>query len=234
MSLVVSEKTLELNVGENIINRIRQLGGVFQRTFIYGFNMRYEGRIGLDCAINLPTNGMFLLAFQFKRFNPQRSRMNIWTFEINNNKARDQHLKLLVTSHFLGFDGVYYAFPLINSQNIHSISPDFLNNTCFVRVADFPAYTFNFTTHMVFLNTKCNITRIMSTNSGNINSFKFSDILKLLMKEEFKVALEKLNRKVITKEELKRFLKEKGIDENIIREFLARNWRFKIKFGLFI
>lgn len=74
----------------------------------------------------------------------------------------------------------------------------------------------------------------MSTNSGNTNSFKFSDILKLLMKEEFKVDLEKLNRKVITKEELKRFLKEKEIDENIIREFLARNWRFKIKFGLFI
>lgn len=231
----ISEKTLELNINENLINEIRRLGSTFSRAFIYGFSLRYEGRWGLDSAINLPGTTGFLMAIQYKKHIPWRSKFvkNIWVFEINNNRNRDQHLKLLVASIVLGHDNIYYAFPLISSSNIHIISPHFLNRIYFVRVIDFPPHTFNFTTHLVYIREHQKQAEVMSREKKTVPLLDAEDLLKRIKFKDVRLHNVKEIKRKISREELKQLLKERGVEEKVIEEFLSRNWKHMFTSGFF-
>ncbi|MCD6348010.1 MAG: hypothetical protein J7L91_00085 [Candidatus Korarchaeota archaeon] len=233
----VPEKTLELNVNENLINRIRQLGRSFEQAFLYGFTLRYEARWGLDSSIKLPSNVGFLLALQYKKFVPERSdlRKGVWAFEINNNRGRDQHLKLLVSSYFLGEDAVYYAFPMLDREKMYSSSPHFLERTCFARVADFPSRTFNYTTHIVFVKESYGYASVMSEDAGEVRLVSSEGLLeRVKFVDVRRKYVEELSNKKINREDLEEFLKKKDIDREVIRDFLSRNWKQYFSSGIFV
>jgi len=213
-----------------LIRLLRNISPAFRRAFIYGFTLRYEGVRGLDSSIELPT-GSFLIALQFKKFKPEQTNIlnRIWAFEINNNDRRDQHLKLLISAYLLGTNNVYYAFPLIDSSIIRRISPNFLNRTCFARIIDFPAQTFNNKTHLVYIQEPCRCIRIRS-EKGVIKLLSAEELLDRVRKGIIKpLPVEELSKKRINKEELEDFLRKKDVNEWIIREFLSRNWRQMLK-----
>ncbi|MGB9760841.1 MAG: hypothetical protein ACPLZG_13510 [Thermoproteota archaeon] len=87
---MISEKSLELNVTENLLRELRKYKQ-FNNAFSYGFTLRQEVAIGLDISINLPSQAR-VFGLQFKK--PISCKYNqIYRFKINNNIRRDQHLK---------------------------------------------------------------------------------------------------------------------------------------------
>ena len=173
----ISEKSLEMNVNENIVVAIRRWGGVFSRAFIYGFTLRAEARHGFDSSINLPGTASFLFALQYKK--PISKSGNIYRFLINSDKRRQQHILLWISS--LRYRNVWYAFPLIiDSLELSRSSPNFLQRTCFVRVQDFPPHTFDRNKHLVEIDTNRFIGRVFSSEEEKLPIYTGENFLKTI------------------------------------------------------
>lgn len=132
LSRSISEKTLELNVIANMLEDERKR---FQRASAYGFSLQYEARTGLDSTIDVNIPGRpTIVAFQFKK--PYEMQDGEYTFEINNNRQRNQHNILRLFAVRVGRQGhfsVFYAFPCFVDMTELSInSPNFLRQTRFL------------------------------------------------------------------------------------------------------
>ena len=173
----ISEKSLEMNVNENIVVAIRQWGGVFSRAFIYGFTLRAEAYHGFDSSINLPGTASFLFALQYKK--PISESGNIYRFLINSDKRRQQHILLWISS--LRYRNVWYVFPLIiDSLELSRSSPNFLQRTCFVRVQDFPSHTFDRNMHLVEIDANRLIGRVFSSEEEKLPIYTGEGFLKTI------------------------------------------------------
>ena len=173
----ISEKSLEMNVNENIVVAIRRWGGVFSRAFIYGFTLRGETRHGFDSSINLPGTASFLFALQYKK--PISKSVNTYRFLINSDKRKRQHILLLISS--ILYRNVWYAFPLIiDSSELSRNSPNFLQRTCFVRVEDFPPHTFDRNVHLVEIDANRLIGRVFSSEEEKLPIYTGENFLKTI------------------------------------------------------
>ena len=99
----VEEKTLEMNVCENIINTIRSADPLFRSAYWRGVTLRLKRRVGLDVKLETGARAPFILmGLQFRRpvekgyDNMRREEYHL--FKINNNRANDQHLILWIPS----------------------------------------------------------------------------------------------------------------------------------------
>ena len=137
----VSEKTLELNVSENIITILRRMGSQFSRAYLYGFTVHEESRTGLDISIKIVpfyNVNYSITGFQFKRPISLIAR-NKYKFLIN---VKSQHLKLFIHAiqiyiNTQKYPQIYYALPCICQKNeLNSIVPMFLTRTWFIHILD--------------------------------------------------------------------------------------------------
>ena len=98
---LVNEKTLELNITHE--------GMVRARIGVIGFTQQQESHIGAD--VLYPCNRPFIIQFKAAK----RGIDNLAaTFQINNNKWRNQHRALAAIANS-GVCEAYYAFPLVVS-----------------------------------------------------------------------------------------------------------------------
>jgi len=206
MKMIISEKSLELNICGNIINVLRKNLN-FRKVFLYGYTLRAEHRTGLDVSINLPNNKLFLLGLQFKK--PIKKYGNYtYVFPINNNSKRDQHIMLFISS--LIFDDIYYSFPaFIDTVELSNYSPNFLLRTFFIHIKDFPPHTFDRQQHTVIIDIKRGTAVVHSEEYEISKVYKFEDIY-----ERLRVKAEK--RELLSVEHLK----DKKLSKNYIREKL--------------
>lgn len=124
----VSEKSLELNVGSELLHLLRSRWGM-PKTYLRGLTQREESQEGVDFFARLP-RATRVYAFQFKapkgRFEAEPYRFTI---------QRRQHDKLsALASGSPG--GVYYVLPFyISHAKLRTEVPNLLQDTWFLRVA---------------------------------------------------------------------------------------------------
>lgn len=153
--MLVSEKTLELNVSANILQDIRDL---YPNAFLQGFALHHEALNGLDVSVSVP-NANIGLGLQFKK--PTSMRNGVYKFSINNNCNRDQHEILygmaeLFTILLGRIPPIYYAFPTIMKDEIPRITPNFYSNTYLISPLEFPTSIIDGHIHYVKINTRNN------------------------------------------------------------------------------
>lgn len=130
-----NEKTLELNVSSNMLDRIRVN---HPNAFLYGYTMQYEEpRNGLDTSLNLPGNHR-LFSFQFKK--PKKQEGDVFWFKFNDSTHNLQHNIMHVTAAATApLSTVFYALPAYyEMDNFEDNSPNFLQQTFFIDVMDTP------------------------------------------------------------------------------------------------
>jgi DNA-binding transcriptional MerR regulator len=219
---MISEKSLELNVSENIINRIRNLKGIYSRAFLYGFTSKQESVHGPDLSIKipLPLKSKFLFALQYKA--PRKKLNNKYIFKINNNRKYNQHIRLLITSLFFNDNSVYYAFPLfINTDELSQHSPNFLSRTYFVKIIDFPPCTFDRRKHTVEIDLQSGKAYVSSPVRHEIKIYDANEFFKELENRWNKLEdASKIMEKKLTEENIIDKLKEKGFQQEDIKRIL--------------
>jgi hypothetical protein len=130
-----NEKTLELNVSSNMLDRIRV---DHPNAFLYGYTMQYEEpRNGLDTSLNLPGDHR-LFSFQFKK--PKKQRGGIFWFKFNDSTHNLQHNIMRITADAIApFSSVFYALPAYSNMNdFENDSPNFLPRTWLIDIQDTP------------------------------------------------------------------------------------------------
>ena len=132
----VSEKTLELNVGAEILEYFRKKLN-YEKAFLRGLTQKEESIEGVDIFVHIePNSDFFIIAFQFKApFRNEKENRNTpypYKFRIN----RKQHEKL----HRLAEDypnSVFYVFPYYSAhKKLYDSLPNLLADTWFLKVED--------------------------------------------------------------------------------------------------
>lgn len=224
MSLI-SEKSLEMNVNENLVNVIRQWGGLFSKAFIYGFTLREEKYRGLDSSINLPGNNRFLFALQYKK--PTNMNNNIYRFEINTN--RKQHVILRISS-FL-YKNVWYVFPLfIDTLELSQCSPNFLDRTCFINICDFPPYTFNSDIHVVEINSQNFSASVFSRNKMPIETYSGKEFLRKMREEIKPTTVKEIKSERLSWDKIYTELSKLGIKVTVLDEIREERGELRYRF----
>lgn len=121
-----------------MIEDLRRRG--WQHAYVIGYTVKQEGIHGLDVSIQVPPSTR-LLSLQFKK--PISRGPSFYTFILNNNKARDQHLRLLATGLMLAMIGkghaIFYALaPICDLAELQRSMPYLLEVTLFINVLDLP------------------------------------------------------------------------------------------------
>lgn len=126
--LRVSEKTLELNIGAEVLQLIRQFRGC-SRAFWIGMKQDQEARLGIDELIhNLPAGMHFALQFKAPRSKPPNTIPYRFTI---NDRQNDNLLRLAIARP----EAVHYIFPHYNTfTGMRSHSPTLLRDTWLLKV----------------------------------------------------------------------------------------------------
>lgn len=222
----VSEKALELNVNENLVNRIRQFGGIYSRAFIYGFTLREEARHGFDSSINLPFHTNFLFSLQYKK--PISRSNGRYRFMINTNGS--QHVLLLISSFLFG-ENIWYAFPLfIDPSELSQNSPDFLSRTYFVRITNFPENTFDGNIHVVEIDEQSGDGFVHSDEAKKIITVKGEEFLEKI--REFKtLKIEEIKAEKLSYEDVVARLEEFGVNGKILDKIREEKRKLFLRFS---
>ena len=225
----VSEKSLELNVNENLVNHVRKR---YPKAFIYGFTVRGEGLHGLDSSIEVAPGTKFYFGLQFKK--PQRKSGKKYIFMINNNRRRDQHAKLVLTALLLGPNRIFYAFPLYLTVNeLYQDSPNFLSKTRLVDVLSIKNIDNN--SHYVHIEhgTLEIEIRSQSLKIPSLPGEKFLEIIDKITPLDTQEIRRKIQK--ITIDDIRRLCKQHGIDFNALLRVLGnRRWISIIRSGYFV
>jgi hypothetical protein len=130
MSLIVSEKTLELNIGAEILQLIRQKHGC-HCAFWIGMKQDQEAGNGIDELISNVPSGMHL-ALQFKA--PRSLPRNATPYRFTINDRQNNNLLRLAT---IRQNAVFYVLPHYNTfTKMRSDSPALLTDTWLLRTWD--------------------------------------------------------------------------------------------------
>ena len=124
----ISEKSLELNVGAELLNHLRGPCGM-PKAYLRGLTQREENWQGVDFFAQIdPATRIF--AFQFKA--PRGSGDNVrYKFTLQ----REQHAKLHALAHTSN-DSVFYVLPFYAShEKLQQDVPNLLHDTWFLPVA---------------------------------------------------------------------------------------------------
>jgi len=127
--VIVSEKTLEVNVCSDLLGQIRRLPGC-SRAFWMGMKQKQEALNGIDELImNVPAG--VHLALQFKA--PRPTPPDGYPFYFTINERQHGHLHRLAMTRP---QAVHYVFPHYNTfTSMRMVSPDLLAQTYFLAVA---------------------------------------------------------------------------------------------------
>ena len=144
--LRVSEKTLELNVGAEILRVIRLFPGC-RGAFWIGMKQDQEARLGIDELIhNVPSGIHFALQFKAPRAEPPN--YTPYRFTIND-RQNNNLLRLAI----IRPQAVHYIFPHYNTfTKMRSDSPDLLRDSWLLNVYDLwnlPSSTNRLGTHTI-------------------------------------------------------------------------------------
>ena len=128
----VSEKTLELNVGAELLYEIRMNWG-FPRVYLRGLTQREEKQEGVDFFVQLSASAR-IFAFQFKApHGPVEGPPYKYTLN------HDQH-KLLHNLALLGKNAVYYVLPFyVTTAKLEKDVPSLVKDTWVADIATMPA-----------------------------------------------------------------------------------------------
>ncbi len=128
--VLVSEKTLEVNICSELLGRIRDLPGC-RRAFWISMKQRQEALNGIDELIHNVRTGVHL-ALQFKA--PRSWPPNGKPFYFTINERQHGHLHRLATTRP---KAVHYVFPHYNTfASMRRVSPALLSQTYFLSVAN--------------------------------------------------------------------------------------------------
>jgi len=130
---IANERTLELNI-------THQLLSLYSGSFAVGATQEFESKTGVDSGIR--TTPYRAILFQYKASNPRKGTDGVEAhFLINNNKRKDQHVKLhRLAERFR--NAAFYGFPLVVSDpyfqaNASSLIPV----TVFIGVDRLPRFS---------------------------------------------------------------------------------------------
>jgi hypothetical protein len=128
--LIVSEKTLELNIGAEILQLIRKKPGC-SRAFWIGMKQDQEASNGIDELISSVPTGMHL-ALQFK--SPRSLPRNAVPYRFTINDIQNNNLLRLAA---IRPNAVFYVLPHYNTfTKMRSDSPVLLKDTWLLRTRD--------------------------------------------------------------------------------------------------
>lgn len=128
----VSEKSLELNVGAELLNRMRCFWGM-RKAYLRGLTQREEHQEGVDFFAEMPSSTR-VFAFQFKAPKGQWGDRIPYRFTIQ----RKQHDKLSALASVCPA-GVFYVLPFyVLPVKLQCDLPHLLRDTWFLRVAGMP------------------------------------------------------------------------------------------------
>ena len=223
---VISEKSLEMNVSENIVNIVRRN---HPKAYIYGYSARIEGIHGLDCSINIPGH-LRITSFQFKKPNSRSDNNYKFTFNI-----RLQHLKIIALAiaikEVLNKDPhIYYALPCVcSSIDMESSSPRFIDKTLFVPVLHLKQYV-DASKHNIIVNINTRTFIIQSQKQGKGKALTFDELWKVVKKsiERNNVpTAEELRKLKVPFKKLRDMLIDNGIPEDVIDKLVNKlsMWR---------
>jgi len=222
MNNKISEKSLEINISENMLRELRNLSPEFHKLFIYGFTIKEESRTGLDISIRLDQNRNFLSAFQYKK--PISKSESSYRFYINNNSTRDQHVKLLIASDRAP-NRVFYVFPaIIDTCELYEASPDFLEYCYFVKPEDIRIFDNH--VHIVDINVRTGRASVFSKERQQVNTYRWEDVKGFLKKEKM-ITIKTL------RAEFKKFTFEMIMNKYQIKENIIKNPKLRLSTGFF-
>ena len=125
----VSEKSLELNVGAELLNALRCRWGM-RKAYLRGLTQREEHREGVDFFAKMPSSSR-ILAFQFKAPKGRWGERTPYRFTIQ----RRQHVKLSTLAANWP-NGVHYVLPFyVAPAKLQCDVPHLLRDTWFLPVA---------------------------------------------------------------------------------------------------
>lgn len=128
----VSEKSLELNVGAELLNVLRRRWGM-RKAYLRGLTQREEHQEGVDFFAEMPSSTR-IFAFQFKAPKGQRGDRTPYRFTIQ----RQQHDKLFALASRWP-DSVYYVLPFyVLPAKLQRDVPHLLQDTWFLPVEPMP------------------------------------------------------------------------------------------------
>jgi len=127
----VSEKSLELNVGAEILNLMRTAWGM-PKAYLRGLTQQEEKQEGVDCFAELPTHTK-IFAFQFKA---PRGAVDAAPYKY---KIQRQQHDLLYQLSQLGASGVFYVFPYyVTLAKLQQQVPNLMQDTWLLDIHQVP------------------------------------------------------------------------------------------------
>ncbi len=250
----IEEKTLEINICSNFLERIRLINPSFAKAYWRGLTLRLERHVGLDAVLETGSPDYFIiLGVQFKRaINKNydvRYGENYYIFEINNNPANDQHIILWIISHLLHETFprkimlIGYSFPMfIDHPEFAQYSPNFLQKTIFIDAMYFPINKLDRLSHEVYIYEQShrvlvrsdNEVEIIKTNvlTGEDLVHKFKEISKkqmILISEFRRIRSENLSQ-LVTRLEQEWNISKDTIE--YIKQKIDKKWQIKLSFLL--
>lgn len=127
----VSEKSLELNVGAELLGIVRGSWG-FPKTYLQGLTQKKESQQGVDFFARLGP-GTRILAFQFKAPKGPADRLP-YRFTL----VSEQH-RLLHDLAILAPDSVFYVFPFyVTPAKLQAECPTLIQDTWFLPIDQMP------------------------------------------------------------------------------------------------
>jgi hypothetical protein len=212
LASLLNEKTLELNISAEFLNICRHYD---PKAFIFGTTLKQESRLGYDSTV-LGSLPQFWKAavFQYKRALQKRTTPlgDEYTFHINNNGNRDQHIFLYKMSGGKHRVALYVLPIFVTLNDVRNMAPSLLQQTFFADAVDIPPWLINNFPHTLSVYPHRGI-GIVHSERQEIKVISFEE-LSTNMRE----------RKIgVTIEELRGNLKTKQIEG---AEMISRNPRF--------
>ena len=175
----MNEKTLELNIGAELLHNYEQEYG---DCYIKAVSSRSERKVGYDFAIESPQDGIIKF-YQFKA--PKDKDGREYIFKINSGPNHDQHRTLMRMN---GENNLaFYAFPLIRNFNeLIRYNRQLVNRTAFVPVNNI-SFTDHNIEHYVYIHEEfLNIgdMEYIEVNSEISRAFIFKDFIKMIKSEK--------------------------------------------------
>ena len=191
MAFGLNEKTLELNVSTEFLNICRQYD---PKAFMFGTTLKQESRLGYDSTVlgSLPQFWRTSV-FQFKRALSKRITPlgDEYTFHVNNNGNRDQHIFLYLMSGGRHLTALY-VLPLFTTLNdVSNQAPQLLGQTVYADAADIPPWIVDNAPHTLLVYPTQGFA-IIHSDRRRIKVSPFKELMTNIAEKKIGVTIEEL------------------------------------------
>ncbi|MCD6301387.1 MAG: hypothetical protein J7L82_04875 [Staphylothermus sp.] len=222
----VSEKSLEMNVSENLVNIVRRS---YPKAYVYGYNTRIEAIHGLDCSINIPRHYR-ITSFQFKKPNSRTNNNYSFVFNINLQHLKIIALAIVIKEELNKDPHIYYALPCIcRSNDMETVSPRFITRTLFIPVLDLKQYA-DISRHTIVVNFNTKTYTVGSLKHGKGKALTYDEIWERIKESAEKNNIptgDELRKLKVTFKKLERALIDNNIPMDSINELIKKLSKYK-------